>query len=281
MVTAPEVYSHIRKVLTNGSIESAEFEAMCLTEHIFKKKLPQILMGHDTATKEQINYTDNLLYRRTQGEPLQYLLGSWEFYGLEFFVGKGVLIPRQDTETLIDTALSLKLPQNAKIVDLCSGSGCIAITMKTRFPQASVTAVEISDVAAGYINKNSELHHADIGLVMGDVLSPKTAEGFSGADLILCNPPYLTEKDMNELQREVTFEPRLALYGGEDGLDFYRQIIPLWKKTLSKDGVMAFETGMGQTADVAEIFKNNGFIDINIQNDLCGIDRVVTGRNGG
>ena len=281
MVTAPEVYSHIRKVLSNGGIESAEFEAMCMTEHIFKKKLPQILMSRENVTKEQLNYTDNLLYRRTQGEPLQYLLGSWEFYGLEFFVGKGVLIPRQDTETLIETALSLKLPQNAKIVDLCSGSGCIAITMKTRFPQARVTAVEISDVAAGYINKNSELHHADIDLVMGDVLSPKTAESFSGIDLILCNPPYLTEKDMQELQKEVTFEPKLALYGGEDGLDFYRKIIPLWKKTLSNNGVMAFETGMGQTADVAEIFENNGFTDIDIQNDLCGIDRVVTGRNGG
>ena len=281
MVTAPELYSHIRKVLTNGGIEDAEFEAMCVTEHIFRKKLPQILMSREKVTKEQINFTDNLLYRRTQGEPLQYLLGSWEFYGLEFFVGRGVLIPRQDTETLIDTALSLKLPQDAGIVDLCSGSGCIAITMKTRFPQSNVTAVEISDVAAGYINKNSELHHADIDLVMGDVLSSKTAEKFSGVDLILCNPPYLTEKDMNELQKEVTFEPRLALYGGEDGLDFYRKIIPLWKNTLKNGGIMAFETGMGQTADVADIFKNNGFYDINIQNDLCGIDRVVTGRNGG
>ena len=155
---------------------------------------------------------------------------------MPFYVGEGVLIPRQDTETLVETVLKIKLPENPKILDLCSGSGCIAVSLALNIKNADVTAVEISDKAAEYIKKNAELNNTDLNIVKDDVLSEKTAEIFSGIDAIVCNPPYLTADDMKSLQKEVTFEPETALFGGKDGLDFYRNITKLWKDCLKSGG---------------------------------------------
>lgn len=282
MVTAPELYFHLRKVLEKNEIESSQFEAMCIIEHIFGQRLQKLLMDKTSVTQEQRKIADHIVYRRCQGKPLQYLLGKWEFYGLEFFVGEGVLIPRQDTETLVDTALNLKLPENPKILDLCSGSGCIGIALGKHIKNADVTAVEISEKAVGYINKNIKHNNAEMNVLIGDVLNERTAQRFCEVDLIVCNPPYLTSEDMQNLQKEVTFEPKKALFGGNDGLDFYRQITCLWKKTLADGGVLAYEIGMGQEDDVSQIMKDNGFTDINMSADLCGITRVVYGsRHGG
>ncbi len=282
MVTAPELYFHLKKVLENNEIESSQFEAMCIMEHIFGCRLQKLLFGKPPVTQEQKKIADHIVYRRCKGEPLQYLLGKWEFYGLEFFVGEGVLIPRQDTETLVDTALNFKLPQNPKILDLCSGSGCIAVTLKKNIPTADVTAVEISEKAVGYINRNVKHNNVFLKILIGDVLNEKTAAKFSDIDLIVCNPPYLTQKDMQELQTEVTFEPKKALFGGTDGLDFYREITHIWKNTLNCNGILAYEIGIGQEKDVSQIMKENGFEDIVTVDDLCGITRVVYGsRYGG
>lgn len=182
---------------------------MCILEHVFGKKLSVLLLEKPTASEEQKNTVNNLAYRRISGYPLQYLLGKWEFFGLPFYVGEGVLIPRQDTETLVETVLKIKLPENPKILDLCSGSGCIAVSLALNIKNADVTAVEISDKAAEYIKKNAELNNTDLNIVKDDVLSEKTAEIFSGIDAIVCNPPYLTADDMKSLQKEVTFEPEL------------------------------------------------------------------------
>ena len=228
-MTAPELYFHAKKIFECNNIESASFEAMCILEHVFGKKLSVLLLEKPTASEEQKNTVNNLAYRRISGYPLQYLLGKWEFFGLPFYVGEGVLIPRQDTETLVETVLKIKLPENPKILDLCSGSGCIAVSLALNIKNADVTAVEISDKAAEYIKKNAELNNTDLNIVKDDVLSEKTAEIFSGIDVIVCNPPYLTAEDMKSLQKEVTFEPETALFGGKDGLDFYRNITKLWK----------------------------------------------------
>ncbi len=277
-MTAPELYFHLRKVLEKNKIESSQFEAMCMIEHVFGEKLQKLLLDKLPASQEQVVNANNIAYRRCQGEPLQYLLGKWEFYGLDFFVGEGVLIPRQDTETLIDSTLGMDLPKSPKILDLCSGSGCIAITLSLNIDNADVTAVEISEKAIGYINKNRRYNHADLKVMQGDVLEEKTTDGFSDIDIIVCNPPYLTAEDMKQLQREVTFEPKKALFGGNDGLDFYRNITRIWKKTLKENGIIAYEIGMGQQADVTKILEDNGFTDIKTENDLCGITRVVYGR---
>ena len=279
MVTAPELYFHLRKILEKNKIESSQFEAMCIVEHIFGTKLQKLLLDKTPASQEQVVNANNIAYRRSQGQPLQYLLGKWEFYGLEFFVGEGVLIPRQDTETLIDTVLDMELPQNPKILDLCSGSGCIGITLCKNIKNACVTAVEISEKAVGYINKNKKYNKVNMPVLIGDVLNENTAEKFSDIDIIVCNPPYLTAEDMKNLQREVSFEPAKALFGGNDGLDFYKAITRIWKKTLKENGILVYEIGMGQEKEVSEILEENSFTDIKTADDLCGVTRVVYGKS--
>lgn len=277
-MTAPELYFHAKKIFECNNIESASFEAMCILEHVFGKKLSVLLLEKPTASEEQKNTVNNLAYRRISGYPLQYLLGKWEFFGLPFYVGEGVLIPRQDTETLVETVLKIKLLENPKILDLCSGSGCIAVSLALNIKNADVTAVEISDKAAEYIKKNAELNNTDLNIVKDDVLSEKTAEIFSGIDAIVCNPPYLTADDMKSLQKEVTFEPETALFGGKDGLDFYRNITKLWKDCLKSGGILAYEIGMGQEDAVMKILEENNFINIEMTEDLSGIIRVVRGE---
>ena len=277
-MTAPELYFHAKKIFECNNIESASFEAMCILEHVFGKKLSVLLLEKPTASEEQKNTVNNLAYRRICGYPLQYLLGKWEFFGLPFYVGEGVLIPRQDTETLVETVLKIKLPENPKILDLCSGSGCIGVSLALNIKNADVTAVEISDKAAEYIKKNAELNNTDLNIVKDDVLSEKTAEIFSGIDAIVCNPPYLTADDMKSLQKEVTFEPETALFGGKDGLDFYRNITKLWKDCLISGGILAYEIGMGQEDAVMKILEENNFINIEMTEDLSGIIRVVRGE---
>lgn len=278
MVTAPELYFHAKKIFECSQIESASFEAMCIIEHVFGKKLASLLLEKTTASEEQKNTVNNLAYRRISGHPLQYLLGKWEFFGLPFYVGEGVLIPRQDTETLVETVLKIKLPENPKILDLCSGSGCIAVTLALNLKNAEVTAVEISDKAVEYIKKNAKLNDSEINIVMGNVLSGETAKMFSGIDVIVCNPPYLTADDMKALQKEVTFEPETALFGGNDGLDFYKSITKIWRDCLKSGGVLAYEIGMGQESDVKKILEENNFTNIEMTKDLSGIIRVVRGE---
>lgn len=279
MVTAPQLYFHIKKALENNGIDDPQFEAMCISEHIFRKKLAHILIERQQASAEQVNYADGILYRRINGEPLQYLLGVWEFYGMPFYVGKGVLIPRQDTETLVDTVINAAKKYNRpKIIDLCSGSGCIACAVSAHVKNAQVYALENSERAIDFLNKNIELNHSDVTVIEADVLSENT--DLSGFDIIVCNPPYLTAEDMKSLQREVTYEPEAALFGGSDGLEFYRKITRIWGRKLNAGGILAYEIGMGQENDVRQIMHENGFLNIEFIKDLPGIIRVVKGENG-
>jgi release factor glutamine methyltransferase len=221
----------------------------------------------------------DMIKKRSSGYPLQYILGEWEFYGLPFIVGEGVLIPRPDTETLVDKVLEYAgKHENLKIADLCSGSGCIATAIEKNTVNSDVYAVEISDIAYKYLEKNIELNSSSVKPYKADVLRYETAEKFRDFDVIVSNPPYLTEDDMKHLQKEVSYEPEMALYGNSDGLEFYRRIPEIWYNSLKHGGMMAFEVGMGQAQDVAEILKENGFKDIKAVNDLSGIARAVYGR---
>lgn len=220
------------------------------------------------------------LSRRISGEPLQYILGEWEFYGLPFLVGEGVLIPRQDTEIIAKLAAEFAdahKHEGFTAVDLCAGSGCIGITIAVR-SGVPVKLVELSEKAAEYLKKNIALNNVS-GLcepIIADVLSEKTAALVGEADLIVTNPPYLSAEDMSNLQTEVKAEPKQALYGGEDGLDYYRKIIPLWSGKLKKGGMLAAETGLGQEKSVMNIFERCG-IAPQFGKDLGGIIRVIYG----
>lgn len=280
MVSRREARLALRQQLREGGLESPDFEAACLLEHVLgascrlmtRQQLEEPLTGEQTATLHA------LTRRRLAGEPLQYLLGEWEFYGLPFRVGPGVLIPRQDTETLVECALRAAEGISApKILDLCAGSGCIGIALAHCLPHARITAVEQSADALRYLQENAALNRTPLHIVKGDVLDPTLAESIRGVDVIVSNPPYLTEADLVALQKEVQFEPRAALDGGQDGLLFYRGLPALWQESLNPGGRLLFEIGMGQEAAVSGFLTHAGYENIESFPDLAGISRVVSG----
>lgn len=220
----------------------------------------------------------SLCQRRLKGEPLQYILGEWDFYGFTFKVGRGVLIPRQDTELLIDIAESkYKKSDSLNVIDLCAGCGCIGLTLEKRLKNVSLTMIEKYTDAIEYLFANKLEFGSRARVVKGDVLDESLIAQQSAADLIVCNPPYLTADDMNALQTEVRAEPVEALYGGEDGLDFYRDIVRLWKSKLVPGGTMLFEIGASQAKEVMELMIQHGFKDVRVKKDNAGNDRAVIG----
>ena len=278
-MTIRDILTNIRERLQKAGIEDFEYESWVLLEWKLHIDRAEFYMNPNGEVKQELlEDLEEVLLKREQRVPLQYLMGECEFMGFDFSVDERVLIPRQDTETLVETVLKIKLPENPKILDLCSGSGCIAVSLALNIKNADVTAVEISDKAAEYIKKNAELNNTDLNIVKDDVLSEKTAAIFSGIDAIVCNPPYLTAEDMKSLQKEVTFEPETALFGGKDGLDFYRSITKIWKDCLKSGGILAYEIGMGQEDAVMKILEENNFINIEMTEDLSGIIRVVRGE---
>lgn len=215
--------------------------------------------------------------KRAEGYPLQYILGEWEFYGLPFYVGKGVLIPRPETELLAEKVLKFaQAHPGARLLELCAGSGCVCITVSL-LANIHVTAVENSPRAFAFLRKNIRRHNADVTPVFRDAL-----RGISGTfDLIFANPPYIRTGDLGSLSREVRCEPVCALDGGADGLRFYREIAKIYREHLSPDGEMLFETGYDQRKAVTEILSNSGFADIKCFSDLSGNDRVIQAKRGG
>lgn len=277
MVTR-ELLSEVICALAGSGIENARFEADCIFRKAGMPRLSVITEPNAEVSPETENAVRGMLSRRLGGEPLQYILGEWEFCGLPFEVGEGVLIPRQDTETIVELVREYigGSGSECSAADLCAGSGCIGISL-AKLCGCSVKSYELSEQAFAYLERNISLNGVDglVTAVRADVLSEETAAG-EEFDVIVTNPPYLTEKDMRELQTEVTHEPQMALFGGADGLDFYRGILPLWTKRLRAGGIIAAEIGMGQERDVMRIFSENG-ITPDCAKDACGIYRVVYG----
>ncbi len=279
MVKLSEFYRKAKNILEKSGIESCDFDTRCIIEDVLGMSFARLIIYDKYISQQHQEIMTDMIKKRSSGYPLQYILGEWEFYGLPFIVGEGVLIPRPDTETLVDKVLEYAgKHENLKIADLCSGSGCIATAIEKNTVNSDVYAVEISDIAYKYLEKNIELNSSSVKPYKADVLRYETAEKFRDFDVIVSNPPYLTEDDMKHLQKEVSYEPEMALYGNSDGLEFYRRIPEIWYNSLKHGGMMAFEVGMGQAQDVAEILKENGFKDIKAVNDLSGIARAVYGR---
>lgn len=279
-MTNRELFICLTGLLKDAGISDGKQEAAFLLEHLTGKSLPQFLMDAGKTPRSEVQELALVLCRkRAEGQPLQYLLGEWDFFGLTFGVGEGVLIPRADTETLVEEVLRLRKGcASTKMMDLCSGSGCIPAAIANHLDGVSGIALEKSPEAMVYLKKNLESLAPEICPLLRDVLLPETAAEYRELDVITSNPPYLTAEDMRCLQREVTFEPELALYGGEDGLDFYRQITAVWKNSLKKGGWLLFEVGMGQHEEVEEILRQHGFAEVSTACDLAGIGRVVMGK---
>lgn len=268
--------------LRNAGIDNAEFEARELLGAALKTDCRCAsflkMLECSVSGKTAAGYLE-LAGRRKKGEPLQYILGEWEFYGLPFKVGKGVLIPRQDTETLVDHAAEkYRGKSGLTVIDLCSGSGCIGIALEKSLSCERVLCIEKSYEALKYLKANKTLNNSAAEIIQGDVLDSSVVSEAPDADLIICNPPYLTSEDMKKLQREVGFEPKSALYGGEDGLDFYRSITRLWKSRIKPSGMMIFEIGIGQENDVMDIMIRHGFKNVRAKKDMCGIYRATVGE---
>ena len=227
-------------------------------------------------TAEELGACRALVARRARREPLQYILGSQEFYGLEFEVASKVLIPRYDTETLVREALS-RAPRDARILDIGVGSGCIAVALAKNVPDADVSGVDLSPDALELTERNAKRHGVTVSLCKGSLFEPFEDLEF---DLIVSNPPYIRTSDITTLQPEVRdFEPLAALDGGVDGLDYYRRIIPEAPGHLKHGGWLLLEMGIGQATDLLALFEATGrFRELFTAKDPGGIDRVVGGR---
>ena len=229
----------------------------------------------DPSEKEQ-EILCSLVDRRLQGEPLQYLLGTADFYGRSFVVRPGVLIPRFDTEILIDTALPF-LKEGDSVLDLCAGTGCIGLTLGAE-RGVSVTEVEKFADAFSLLRENAARICPSARLVQADVL---TDEFCGQYDMIVSNPPYIPSEDIAQLSAEVRREPITALDGGTDGLDFYRSLIGRFLPHLKNGGVMMFECGIDQASAIEDLFRRFGFDSVGRVRDYGGVERVVFAKKSG
>ena len=266
--------------------EETRLEVRILMEHCFGLSLAQILLKDaEPAPEEGVLRFKELIARRKNDEPIAYILGEWEFMGLPMKLNSSTLIPRQDTELLAETALEA-LSQNdepAKILDLCTGSGCIIVSLGYHLhrlrPQKLLTlvAADVEPNVAGIVQENAKRAETDVVFRLGDLFD--ALEKDERFDLIVSNPPYISSQEMKELDRDVVlYEPSKALYGGEDGLDFYRRIVENAPVFLVNNGLLMLEIGDTQGQDVSDMMYAAGFADVKILKDYAGHDRVVTGR---
>ena len=270
-------------LLENAGNEDAQFDVMCIFEDVLEERHPMFAPQTEVPADKE-DTIRKLVQRRSEGYPLQYLLGKWEFFGYPFAVGEGVLIPRPDTETVVEQVLDIcrkKGLTSPKIADLCSGSGCIAVTLKKQLPQAEVWAFELSEKAMSFLRENIRLNSAEVSAVLMDVTDSGKAALYRDFDIIVSNPPYLTCEEMACLQTEVAYEPEMALYGGQDGLEMYRKITCVWRDSLREGGAICFEFGDKQHEDVGKILAGNGFDNIEYRRDLAGIVRSAAAEKTG
>lgn len=270
-------YRNSVKALSLAGCDSPEFDVQQLFDFCLNINKTQLLLkANESIDGIDFTYFDECLEKRKNRIPLQYILGEWGFHKYKFKVGEGVLIPRPETE-LIPEYIYNKLKSNPpKVVyDICTGSGCIGITIAKLFPSAKVFCIDISDTAIEYATLNKERLEADnVKVIKGDMLDPTTPLGLPFADVIVSNPPYIKTEELPQLQKEVQFEPSLALDGGEDGLKFYRALRDNWFSFLNLDGYMLLECGENQATDILEIFLTTAK-GARILKDGQDIERVV------
>jgi release factor glutamine methyltransferase len=281
MLTVLEAINRSTEFLEKKNIESPRTNAEHLLAHVLKCKRLDLYLAFDRPLKE--NETDiyrELIVRRGKTEPLQYIVGTVEFYGLEFKVNPSVLIPRPETELLIEKILeSVNKEDSLKILDIGTGSGNIAVSLAKNLSNSTLTAIDISEDAIEVAEENSELNNIN-GQISFYKIDFVNEQGFneSNFDLIVSNPPYVSINDYSELSPELKdHEPKIALTDNKDGLNFYSEISKKARTLLNKNGKLFFEVGMGQAEEVKTILIQNSFSDIEIFKDYSNIERVVKG----
>ncbi len=281
-----ELYLQTRRALLQlEDPQTAGLMARNLLCSITGKTQEEILTHRDMYASEQMCKDVEAAVKRLQsGEPLAYVLGEWEFYGLPIRVTRDVLIPRDDTCAVTGLAIrqALFLDQGPRILDLCCGSGCIGLAIASRVKDAKVTLADLSMAALAVAKENAALNKLTgrVRCVSADALKP--AFPFLGKfDMIVSNPPYVTKAEMEDLDLSVReFEPHMALYGGEDGLDFYRSIAGNYAPALKPGGYLCFEFGMGQGDAVCRILEENGYTILERTRDYNHIERAVLAQYG-
>ena len=274
-----------RALLATENTQDAGVMSRMLVCHVSGKTQAEFLAERDMyASEEIVKGVEAGLQRLLDQEPMAYILGQWEFYGLPLRVSPKVLIPRDDTCAVAELAIrqALFLEKDPRILDLCCGSGCIGLAVASRVKDAKVTLADISQDALSVAKENVALNKLSgrVRCVAADALKP--AFPFLGKfDLIVSNPPYITADEMKELPKSVSeYEPHLALFGGEDGLDFYRSIAKNFAPALKPGGYLAFEFGETQGDDVCRILEENGYTVLERARDYNDRERAVLARYG-
>ena len=268
-------YRQLCTMLKDAKIEDAEWDALCLMEHFCA--IPPTLLRAEPDRDYENTELESAIRRRLAHEPLQYILGEWEFYRQTFEVSPDCLIPRADTEILVETAIRL-LPIGARFADLCTGSGCIAVSTLAERPDTQAIALEKFPKTLALANRNAAKNGvaARFQGILADVLSPSLELTKNAPfDAILSNPPYIPTKDIATLSQEVHKEPLAALDGGADGLIFYRAILEQYSPLLKEDGFFLFEIGFDQAEDLISLGNAHNFAHIRVIRDLGGHDRVI------
>jgi len=255
-------------------------EAELVLTHVLNCDRLSLYLNKDRElAKDKSELVSSILKRRLKGQPLQYILGSTEFMGLKFMVDKRALIPRPETEILVERAikiaakLSRQTARPLEILDIGTGSGCIAVSLVKNIKDCKVSAADISPEALELARKNAELNRAQIEFIQSDLFSSLSGRRF---DLIVTNPPYIPTLELKSLAREISFEPVLALDGGQEGLDYFRRIISQSARYLNKGGLLLMEIGFGQSGKIENMLKKSGkFEIIETVKDYNNIERVI------
>lgn len=263
------------KCLTDAGVPDAALDAWYLLQMVCKiERSYYYVHGEEDITQDAQKEYEIAVQKRAEHIPLQYIIGEQEFMGLRFKVNSNVLIPRQDTETLVEQVLKIVKP-GMKVLDLCTGSGCVLISVLKNAPELTGMGSDISKTALLVAKKNAKLHEVDAEWVRSDLFDNIT-ETF---DVIMANPPYIPTGEILSLMPEVRdFEPENALDGGADGLDFYRKIAGQVKDYLNPGGYVYMEIGYDQGEAVSELMRNAGFTEVEVIKDLARNDRVVKGK---
>jgi release factor glutamine methyltransferase len=276
-MTAIDKLKEVSVFLKSKGIEDAHKESEIILTHALKTDRTVLYRDNPVVTGKNIKDIGEILRRRANREPLQYIIGHVEFCGLKIKVGPGVLIPRPETELIVEEVIKQFTVHGSRftVLDLCTGSGCLALALARHIPSSDVYAVDISEKALEYARENARFNGiANVKFLKGNLFEAVKGMRF---DIIVSNPPYVKRSDINNLQPEIReWEPLDALDGGEDGLRFYRNIFPLCRKYLKSNGYIVLETGDGESTDVVKIAGHSGLRCLSVVRDYSGIERILS-----